>query len=387
MKKIIITIMIFLVSITSNTIAEELSPDKALIKEIEVMEAILNKTLGENTKGVPGYIMGDTNYISARGVYLPGNGVVFDVPYLAYQPGYEGPADNPGETYGTSGWGGTPYWSGKEDAKPEVLIREIRDSIVTFYTKYTPSVSELKPDEKFTVVMNLAGLAAKFYKKKNPFPMQILSTLSMKDIESFKKNKISEEEFRNCIVINEVDSINEDVAIFSRIIQTSFAQMNEGEGFAYQGDVVSISLPGHGVLFMLDPDIWVKSIEMVINDIKEMRESAYTGEFDKLGNPIINNDILNKKSKYPKTAMGFEIDSTKKYTEKLIEITSKYGQTLSSVGPDGYVEIALVFNMEVISSRPFSARIIRVQKSDIDDFHKGKIDFEAFRKQVTIFSY
>lgn len=79
-------------------------------------------------------------------------------------------------------------------------------------------------------------------------------------------------------------------------------------------------------------------------------------------------------------------DDFKKYEEKLIQIISKYGHTLSKLKPGEYVEIAIRFT-GIGTKEDFSKGVIKVKKSDIDDFNRGKIDFSNFRKKVDVIYY
>lgn len=383
MKKIIISTVLFLLAITSFALAENLSSNKELLEEMEVMEAILNQTLGKNAEGVQRIILGTYYYNSARGIYLSDYGMIFDVPYLAYNVGFEGSVDNPDKTYGTIGSSDKPYW--KEKKKGKDIVPEIKKSIIKFYTKYASSISELKPHEKLTVIMDLNGLSAFSYPQPSKYPQQIIATLLMSDIEKFKKNKISDDELGKRIKIDEINSVNENISIFLNIIQTSFSNIKEDAGFAYQGDVKNIHIPGHGIVFMLDPDMWIKSKEMMIQEFKN-RKKDIKEEMEEMDD-YFDFGVNGKKSKYSATAIDFGIKNLKEYEEKLIKVISKYGHTLSILKADEYVKIALIFDRQFISTRTCSESIINIKKSDIDDFHKGKIDFDNFRKRVSVARY
>jgi hypothetical protein len=76
----------------------------------------------------------------------------------------------------------------------------------------------------------------------------------------------------------------------------------------------------------------------------------------------------------------------KDYVDKIVKVISKYGHTLSSIKPDEYVEVAMNFNM-FGNNNENSRGILRVKKSDIEDFNSGKIDFENFKKRVSAIYY
>ncbi len=394
MKKIIFSIVIFLLCTAPLTLAENLSVNKDLLEEIDIMETVLTRMMGKDTS-----VMAFRGS-NANGYYLPDYGVIFNVAYsveLQVSMVFINSPEAVPAPAAVSATGINQVISrsdGGEKEKKDV-IPDVKKSLIIFFNKYASSMSTLKRDEKITVIVDLNGSSFIPSARKNNSPQQLTATLSTNDLEDFKKNKISGDELEKRVVFNELDSVDQDVSIFSNIIQTSLAHMKEESGFGFQGNVKNIRIQGHGILFMVNADFGIKTFRLLNRNLEDLEQNLKAMEEtmkdkEKKLKTIEKEKIVNtgntkivKSSRIPSSVKA---DDVKEYEEKLIKVISKYGHTLSKIKPDEYVEIALNFN-GVRMDKDFSKGILKVRKSDIDAFHKGKIDYDNFSKKASMIYY
>jgi uncharacterized protein (UPF0335 family) len=408
MKKLITIIVILLLNIALIASAENQSSNKELLEEIDIMEAVLDKLISKNNEI---QFQGS----NSRGFYLPDYGVIFNSSYNTGPQNIIGgdviytPAPEPTTDSSSSYWFNTVIRNRDGiDKEKKDIIPEIKESLLMFFTKYASSLSGLKPHEKITIVLDLDGFKSLPSGTKNNLPSQLTVTVSMNDILSFKKDKISIKELEKRVVFNEIESIDEDVAIFSNIIQTSLKHLKEDSGHDFPGrltNVKSAFIQGDGIIFMANFNVGVKGFSYIYRDFRnawkelEYVRSEVSTVHENLAKQLNENmKKANKNKKMNKplvTEFGPVISSNnitdkwddfEKIEEKLEEIMSKYGHTLSKVKKDEWVEIFLDYSGMGMDNK-FSRSIIKVKKCDIDDFNKEKIDFDSFRKKVSVFHY
>jgi hypothetical protein len=232
--------------------------------------------------------------------------------------------------------------------------------------------------------MDLKGFPFTTSYKKGNLSQQFSATLSMGDIVDYRKNKISKEELKKRIDFNEIESVDEDVSIFSNVIQTSLSRMKEDSGFGFQGNVKSIHIKDHGIVFMLDADTGIKSFRILNNNLKDLEKKLKV--MSDASGAVFREKDSGKGETSSIIASRAKTDDFKEYEEKLIQIISKYGHTLSKLKPGEYLDIAIRFTGMGVKD-DFSKGIIKVKKAVIDDFNKGKIDFDNFRKKVNVIYY
>ncbi|MDM7917627.1 MAG: hypothetical protein QUS12_00485, partial [Methanosarcina sp.] len=275
MKKIILTAIFLLMTISPFSQAQP--PDTDLQDEIEVMESVLSRLMAQNTDGAG--LRSD-----ARGFYIKGYGVVFNVAYPMHGKismiinGINN-SGKPGSLKSSTRveQAGVPDDADlKKDVTPEV-----KKALSVFFAKYASTITGLKPDDNITVIANLNGFFYIPSSQKEKSPFQVIATLSMKDIQDIKKNDLSSGEVEKQILFNEVDTVDQDIAIFTNVLQTSLEQVKDGSRYSFMGNVKSFYIRGHGILFMIDSDLGLmKSIKMFTNKLndpdKPMGAVSYT---------------------------------------------------------------------------------------------------------------
>lgn len=376
MKKILIFIVIFLIGLTPVVFAENRSPNNELPEEIDIAEATLNVLLSPDRGGIP--FPGP----NAIGYYLPDYGVIFSVNYHSGLYIFK-MANIPAKSKETNQF----FLNSRVKEEQKNLIPGLKKRIIRFFNNYASTLTGLKPDEKITIILDLTGSVFRQFDSKDSFPTQLtgtvsmgdsipsqlIATVSMGDIINYKERKSSLKELEKRITFSEIKSIDDETEIFSDVIKSSFKHISGYSGPDLSGNVKSIYIKGLGIVFMADAGVGIK-----INLIAKNVENIIRGTLNNLNNIYVTTK--------PSKESGAKTDSFKNYEEKLIKLIAKYGYTLSKIKKDEWIIIALNFNRLGINNR-FPKSVIKVKKSDIDDFNKGKIDFKNFEKKVSVFHF
>ncbi len=399
MKKIILSLVICFVSFASLALASEKNQNTDLQEEIDIMESALITLTGNYGADARRVGFG----VSANGFYLSGYGVIFNV---THNIGIVIPGEDK-RLFSGSDVNNVKVITRQKNKSPQSdvdvkdksrqeksdidPIPEIKRNLEIFFTWYATSMSELESDEKISVILNITGQPYLFPNGNDDRTGQLTATVSMKDIESHRKGKISPDELKKRILFNEVKQANQETAIFSSVLQTSLSYVNKEPAYDFRNSIESISIPGYGVIFTVDADKKMefaflnesmKSLEKNLKVLeKELKSKKMDiGKIEKtienFGNPD-NTDYPSPE----KNTVDF-----KEYEDKLINVISKYGHTLSNIKEDEYIAIAVNFNRKR-KKKENSFEIINVKKSHVNDFYRGKIDFEGFREQVSIVTY
>ena len=168
---------IFLMCMSPFALGENGSPNNELLEEIDIMEAVLSRLIGKNENTMP---LLDSN---AKGFYLNDYGVIFNVAYpikyniSMFLSGPDG-ALTPKETDAKVAQSLAELQKskrritikGEDKIEKKDVIPGIKKSLITFFTKYASSISELKPDENITVILDFNGFSFTVYNKKGDLP-------------------------------------------------------------------------------------------------------------------------------------------------------------------------------------------------------------------------
>ena len=219
----------------------------------------------------------------------------------------------------------------------------------------------------------------------------------------------------------ELANITEDMRVMSRIIDKQVRQSHiHGVGwFGHSGglfsrDTQGIYLDGYGALFLmkvdfpLSPPVETEEEKRVEEDVDPIWEQARREMYEP-ENIRVRRDCfhLEQEEKY-------DAEKVEDLKRRLIK-TLKHGANIRNLKPNEWVILAVtgeggqpcgvvrsrIFvktdkDKGVISTQPISSVMgfsspavltIRVKKTDVETFSKGKLDFDQFRKRVQILMY
>ncbi len=167
-------------------------------RDVEIMEMVLERLLNENS--APFVRLGGH---SARGVYLPEFGVLFQVPQaLSHFSYFEFHADDEGEVTGN---GAQPAVSAPGMLAPEEnAAAPFGTELVEFFSRYADAIGQLRDQDRiavyrgagpeFSIFFNFPGAAGKQIRASNA---EMLAWVRKSDLEDLQTGKIEAADFKN----------------------------------------------------------------------------------------------------------------------------------------------------------------------------------------------
>ncbi len=364
MHKKLLTLLILSLMVLSSSgeaKAQAVGIEKRLKDDIEIMETVLNKIFASDNQFFPSF---NSN---CHGFYLKDYGVIFNIrhnlPISELQILMIRNMERQLRTIPMR-----EEQNQENEINFNKRIGEIKDKIAKFLGNYASSMRELQSNDKIAVVVDLDGTITNFGKFDEKIPHQIIASVSMKDLQDYRQEKISQTTFRKRIRFDEVAAPSEDISIFTKVIHTAMTHAGRKGKFNIAGEVQGIRFPGHGVLFLT-------SIDFSSPDIRTIELEKIFGQQDS------NFNVTIKKSQKPDYQEQLEA-----MQQKFIDLLSNYGHTLRNLKPNDWVEFAVNFR-NVYGQQDFSRGIIKVKKKTIDDFNRKKLDFNQFKKAVKVIYY
>ncbi len=349
-------------------LAQQTLPDQALLRDIEIMETILDRLITPEQGHF--YFFGSKN---TQGYYLANYGVIFNVNYSLFNRTRLSFDIDKRLRLGENN---LIYIDTDENHK-EVLnefgkeLDQLKESIARFLGTWTSALTELKPDEKITVIVDFNSFFSNFTSQYNVNLRQLIASVPISDIKEHRKDGIKDKEFIKRINFNEVKSSDEDISILSNIIETSLAHENSKNELGLSGHVKGIHFKGYGAIFFTEisssANFYTKAWSVYTDAAKKGRRQSLT--------------IKNIPDEPKDTIKDIE-----KVEQKLINLISNYGHNLRNLQPDEWVEIAIDFKGVPVKDN-YSRSVLKVQKKIIDDYNRDNIKFDDFKKRVNIIYY
>ena len=366
MRIFLIMTLCVLLFIVSQSQTQQNLPKQELLNNIEILESVLDRIIVPE-KG-PVHVFGS----ATKGYYLMNYGVIFHVSSPFFSPGII--LSNVGINLKVKR-DNYIFVSEEEDEKEtgdaKEDIEKLKQSIARFLSDWTSSLSDLKSEEKVTVIVDFNGFQSSFRTGLQPSIHQIKASVLFKEILNYRKGNLSKEAFKNKINYEELRSVDEDILILSNVIQTSLRYPDKGSLLDVSGDVNGFYFNGYGIIFFTDVSIGRSGYAEAF--------SIYTDALKKgKGRTITLKNIDEKIENSEKDIQKIE--------QKLIRLISDYGNNAKNVRPNEWFEIAVTFKGIPVNEK-YSKGVFKVQKKTIDDYTQQKIEFDDFKKMVRITYY
>lgn len=346
------------VSSQTNVSRQDLNSD------IEIMEIVLDKLILPE-RGNLAFFGSNT-----KGYYLANYGVIFDVNYSFLNKNYISYRLN--QRFQVDENNVLIIDEQKEEKQPtdeiEKDMEKLKSSIVKFLSSWTTALSDLPPDEKVAVIVDFNGFFPSIAKAVDFSTRKLVASIPIRDITSVRKGNISLSEFENRVDFDEKNSQDEDISIFSNVIQTSLEHADQKMDFGVSGSVKGIYFNGYGVIFFTDLSFGSNLFTIYSEAFRKGSERSYS-----IATPLAEQAA--------KRAKNLE-----KVEQKLIQVISNYGNNLKTLQPGEWVEIAINFKNFPMKEN-YSKGVIRVQKKFIDDYNRDRMKLDQFRKKVEVAYY
>jgi len=369
MKKLTVFV-IFVLSVcsmwfTNNTaLAQQKMPDQELLNNMEIMETVLDKLINPQKSHL--------NLFSShtKGYYLMNYGIIFNVSYSLFNRGIV--SINLDKRMKKNN-----NYILVDEENEEVTndfdkeIEKLKNTLTKFFADWTPMLSNMKPDEKITVILDFNGF---FPTVKNTYDYsahQLIASVPVETITKYRKGRIAREDFKKKIDFDDVKTVDEDISILSNVIETSLKHPDKNAKFSWSGDVKGTYFKGYGVIFFTDLSFSTGAYRNAITFYNEALKKSKGRSF-----------TIESTSSTP----ADQEKNVEKIEQKLIHLMSNYGQSLRSLQPNEWIEIAINFKgMHVMDK--YSKSILKVQKKNIDDYKREKIKYDQFKNMVKIIYY
>lgn len=371
MSRLKILTFIFFISISyfisSQIYAQQNSPDQKLLDDIKIMEVILDKIITPE-RGHVQFFGSNT-----RGYYLMNYGIIFNVSYSLFHRGMITIDLDRQLKSNERNYVIVEAEKEQDSTEFDEEIEKLKKSIGRFLSEWTTALISLNSEEKVTVIVDFNSYLPTLQNFYDFSAKQLIASISIKDIMNYRQRGISQKEFFNRIIFDEVKSIDEDISILSNVIQTSLEHTDKKAKLGMTGDVKGLYFKGYGAVFFTDVSFGFGA-------------NNYSRAF------TIYSDALKKGKDHSIKVETFtnNLERTEKDIEKieqkLIELISNYGASLRTLQPDEWLEIAINFKGITVKDN-YSKSILKVQKKIIDEFSKDKLKFDQFKKQVNIIYY
>ena len=340
--------------------------------DIEIMETILNKMFSKDK--VTFFDCGTNGY------YLDGYGVLFKVPYSLkkfvhvnenYEKAVELYISKSNEFLTTSKAKKKAEDKLSSKKKFDKELQKIKDTLTRFLGDYISALNYLKSNYWVTIIVyfnSSSGWFDGFYEDKDI--NQLIAKVQMKDINSYRKGKLSFDRFKKKIQYvaksNGDTAIDEDVDLFSDIMQ-SFLERNEKEKeFELSDGVKGIYLNGYGAIFMLKANMEPNILKVITTGDGKNSYSISTVS-SSVDSQNINEKIKNMK-------------------KEIVSLLSRFGHTMRNLNSNEWLEIALNINAHGFDE-DFSKYIMKIRKKDLNELNLERINLNEFKRRIKVITY
>jgi hypothetical protein len=339
-------------------------PGQDLANDIEIMEIVLDKLISPERGNLPFFSS------NTRGYYLANYGVIFDVSYSFLNRGFISFGINQRFQIKENNLIVIDEEKEEKQLTDEIEkdIEKLKKSIVKFLSSWTTALSDLHPDEKVAVIVDFNGFVPSITSAVDFSTHKLIASVPIREIANMRKGSITLSEFEKKVDFDEKKSQDEDISIFSRVIQTSLEHSDQKMDFDLAGNVKGIYFNGYGVIFFTDVSFGSNLFTIYSDAFRKGKERSFS-----ITAPAPDETA--------KSAKNLE-----KVEQKLIQVMSNYGHNLKTLQPDEWVEIAINYKSIPIKEN-YSKSILRVQKKFIDDYNRDRLKFDQFKKMVKVTYY
>lgn len=341
-------------------------------RDLEIMEAILDRLFDQST---PSFHFGGE---SSRGIYMPGYGVLFQVPNNSFA--FEIVTLPPeGEGVNVSEPRAPRASRSKVSARQKINRQDIRENLQNFFANYADAIGQIENNDRVAVyvhsdanviftspVVNGATTATTV--------REIFAAARKADIIARRSGTMAEDNFNKRMQYRELPGGDEDsdLDVMARIVDTALRGKNQ-RMTEFDAETRPIYLEGLGALFLLrtslgDHSSWF--LRTPTPDANEMLD---------IERKVVELQAASKR------AQGTWKTKYDNLRTRLAEIVADYGHTLRRLQRDEWIIIAA----DLRDAPEDSPRelVCRVQKNAIDAYNNRSISREQLIKKIEYLEY
>jgi len=341
-------------------------------RDLEIMEAILDRLFDRST---PSFHFGGEG---SRGIYMPGYGVLFQVPNNSFAFKIITGAPQ-GEGVNVSEPPMPRSSHRKVSARQRIDRKDIRENLQNFFANYADAIGQIENNERVAVyvhsdanviftspVINGATTATT--------AREIFAAARKADIIARRSGTMVEDDFNKRMQYREIPGGDEDsdLDVMARIVDTALRGKNQ-RLTQFDAETRPIYLEGLGALFLLRTSLGDHSSLFLRTPTPD------TDELLDIERKVIE---LQTASKRARGTWKTKYDNLR---TRLAEIIADYGHTLRRLQRDEWIIVAAdLRDAPENSPRELACR---VQKNAIDAYNNRSISREQLIKKIEYLEY
>ena len=256
--------------------------------------------------------------------------------------------------------------------KAKIKEAKLRENIIEFFGEYCDAISQLKPDDRITVVI-LPGESHliyfdKFLGAKKTDLNRVVATVQKSDISAYRREAINKNTFlRRVHFSSDADKSRmiKDIQIMTNIFDTGINQAST-KSMIRHSETWGTYIKNFGALFMLK----IRATSGLTTFLRDDEHSEF---------------FINEKEELSENSIEDQLNNFK---STLIDILGSYGHTIRKLKHDEWIGIALESKLPKLKrGKGISTLFIKARKKDVDELNKEKISFAKFRRRVFITEY
>ncbi|RMH87332.1 MAG: hypothetical protein D6681_15400, partial [Calditrichaeota bacterium] len=259
------------------------------------------------------------------------------------------------------------------------MLQEVKDKLADFLGNYAPTLSQLKDNERVSVVVDLYATVPSLPtslpedESVSDFPSMIEATAFRKDLEAHRRGELSPEAFRKRIVYREHPvnrEIEKRMKIMGNILKTALSEEPE-EVIGLTGEPGGVYLAEIGVVFFVKPE--VSRVTMALEKFMRISQSGRAAQ----SVPISPEE--------EEDSAGQVRAKMQRYRQELLKLVGEYGTTLRPLKPEKQIVVISVsengWGSDDEEAFP-DQLILMVKKADVDAYAAGRIRLNALEKRA-----
>ena len=341
-------------------------------RDLEIMEAILDRLFDRST---PSFHFGGEG---SRGIYMPGYGVLFQVPNNSFAFEIVTGVPQP-EGVNVSEPHAPRAARSKVTARQRINRNDIRENLQNFFANYADAIGQIENNERVAVYVhgssNFIFTSPEISGATTASSMrEIFAAARKADIIARRSGAMAEADFNKRMQYRELPGSDDDsdLDVMARIVDTALPGKNQ-RLMEFDAETRPIYLEGLGALFLLRTSLGDHSAWLLRTPTPD------TDEMLDIERKVVE---LQAASKRARGSWKTKYDNLR---TRLGEIIADYGHTLRRLQRDEWIIVAA----DLRDAPEDSPRelVCRVQKNAIDAYNNRSISREQLIKKIEYLEY
>jgi hypothetical protein len=327
-------------------------------RDVEIMEMVLDRLLNREAGR-----MIRLGGVSARGTYIPGFGVLFQIPNASPFM----------EIYEMRERRGRATFEGKAATGRGTETDLLNEELWEFFSRYADAIGQLSDEDRvavyseagseFSFFFEITGEQARSFTSQ---PAGFLAWMSKGDIAALRAGKLGENEFRERMRTVKQTEDDADLEIMSGILDKLTANRT--------GTAHGFYLPDYGAIFFTEAGF----AHSVWSTRAREQETASPVETYRQ----IEAALRAARTVEQEREKNWQ-DEYKKFRGKIAEAFADYGHTLRRLKPEDRLVVTTDFRFSP-QGRP-RGLVCQIKKQQLDSYNAGKISREQLLRSVAYF--